>query len=139
VTTSSDHFSTANPGTPAEDGRFVEVNAIEPVELLPGLTFRPVLGVGTLVNVVAFEPHTEAPLHVHEEEQIVVVTEGEFEFTLAGETRTMRAGDVAVIPPWVEHGARTGDLPCKELDVFNPPRATLVDHARSQVVHRTQG
>lgn len=139
MTTGSEHFSTAASGSPAEDGRFVEVNAIEAVEMLPGLRFRPVLGVGTLVNFVSFEPHTEAPLHVHAEEQIVVVTEGEFDFTIAGETRTMRAGDVAVIPPWVEHGARTGDSPCKELDVFNPPRATLLDHARSQVNRGGQG
>ena len=61
-------------------------------------------------------------MHVHEEEPVVVVTEGEFDFTIATETRTMRPVDVAVIPSWVPHGARTGDTSCKEIDMFAPPR-----------------
>ena len=43
----------------------------------------------------------------------------------------MRPGDVAVIPPWVPHGARTLDSGCLELDVFTPPRTTLVEHIRA--------
>lgn len=82
-----------------------------------------------MVNFVTFEPHTEAPLHVHEEEQIVIVLEGEFEFELDGEVRTMRKGDVAVVPSWVPHGARTKDSSCTEADVFNPPRRSLLAHA----------
>lgn len=131
---SQPHFSTEAGGTPTADGRFVDVNAITPVEFVPGLGFRPVLGEKTLVNFVSFEPHAEAPMHVHEEEQVVVVTEGEFEFTIGEETRTMRVGDVAVVPSWVPHGAKTGDTPCKEIDMFAPPRMTLVEHARSQQV-----
>jgi hypothetical protein len=45
----------------------------------------------------------------------------------------MRAGDVAVVPPWVRHGARTGDVPCSEVDFFTPPRSTMVDHATAQL------
>jgi quercetin dioxygenase-like cupin family protein len=101
--------------------------------MLPGLNFQPILSEHAIVNVVSFQPHTEAPMHSHVEEQIVIVVEGEFEFTLAGVTRTMRAGDVCVIPPWVPHGARTHDTTCRELDVFTPPRATLIDHATGQV------
>ncbi len=33
-----------------------------------------------MLNFVSFEPNTEAPMHVHEEEQIVLVIDGEFEF-----------------------------------------------------------
>lgn len=137
MTSSTHHFSTEGAGTPTGEGRFVDVSAIEPVEMLPGLNFQPVLGEGALVNVVSFAPHTEAPMHSHVEEQIVIVVEGEFEFTLDGVTRTMRAGDMAVIPPWVPHGARTGDVPCREMDVFTPPRATLVEHASGQVERST--
>ncbi len=82
-----------------------------------------------MVNFVSFEPHTEAPMHVHEEEQIVLVLEGEFEFELDGDIRTMRKGDVAVVPSWVPHGARTHDTSCLEVDVFNPPRRSLLAHA----------
>lgn len=125
------HFSDAG-GTPIAAGRYVDVRAIEPVEFLPGLEFRPVLGEQTMINFVHFEPHTEAPVHQHEEEQIVIVLSGEFDFEIDGEVRLMRAGDVAVVPPWVAHGAKTLNSQCDEVDVFNPPRKTLLDHARAQ-------
>lgn len=123
------HFTTEGAGTPTAKGRFVDVQSVPPVEFVPGLEFRPVLGEATMTNFVRFAPHTEAPVHVHVEEQIVVVLEGEFEFELDGEVRTMKVGDVAVVPPWVPHGARTADTPCYEVDVFNPPRRTLLEHA----------
>jgi quercetin dioxygenase-like cupin family protein len=85
-----------------------------------------------MLNFVTFAPHTEAPLHVHEEEQIVLVLDGEFEFEIDGDTRTMKTGDVAVVPPWVPHGAHTLDTTCREVDVFNPPRKTLLDVAQAQ-------
>lgn len=128
----SSHFGSVG-GTPTAAGRFVDVSAIPPVEFVPGLEFRPVLGSRTMTNFVRFAPHTEAPVHVHEEEQIVLVLEGEFQFEIDGEVRTMGVGDVAVIPPWVPHGARTGDVPCYEVDVFNPPRSTLLAHAAAAV------
>jgi quercetin dioxygenase-like cupin family protein len=126
---SSPHFSAESGGTPTAPGRYVEVGAIPPVEFVPGLEFRPVVGENTLSSFVRFQPHTEAPVHVHEEEQIVIVLEGEFEFELDGEVRTMRPGDVAVVPPWVPHGARTLDSGCYEVDVFTPPRKSLLEHA----------
>lgn len=129
---SSSHFMTEGAGTPTAKGRYVDVTQITPVEFVPGLEFRPVLGEQTMTNFVRFAPHTEAPLHVHEEEQIVIVLDGEFEFDLDGDVRTMRPGDVAVIPAWVPHGAHTNDTTCRELDVFTPPRQTLLDHARAQ-------
>jgi quercetin dioxygenase-like cupin family protein len=128
------HFSSEARGVPKGPGRFVRVSEIEALEFVSGLQFRPVLGEKVLANFVSFAPHTVAPTHVHEEEQIVVVLQGEFEFQLDGEFRTMRPGDVAVIPPWVPHGARTLDSACTEVDVFVPPRKTLVEHAR-----RTRG
>ncbi len=132
MTTADKHFSSEPGGEARGEAWFVEVEAIEPVTLLPGLDFRPVLGEDTMVNFVRFAPHTEAPRHAHSEEQIVVVLEGEFDFEIAGAVRTMRPGDVAVVPSWVPHGARTGSTGCYEADVFNPPRETLLDHARTQ-------
>lgn len=131
------HFSTEAGGTPTGEGRFVQPALIEPVEYVPGLEFQPVLGDSMLANFVTFEPHTEAPMHVHVEEQIVIVVEGEFDFTIDGETRTMKVGDVAVIPSWVPHGAVTRDVGCREIDVFSPPRATLLEHARQAVATST--
>jgi quercetin dioxygenase-like cupin family protein len=125
------HFSSEARGVPKKPGRFVKISDIDAVEFVPGLQFRPVLGEMAMANFVSFEPHTVAPTHVHEEEQIVVVLEGELEFQIDGEIRTMRPGDVAVIPPWVRHGAHTLESSCLEVDVFSPPRKTLVEHARA--------
>ena len=136
MTGADQHFTTRADGTPTAPGRYVDVDAIESVEFLPGLRFRPVLGERTMMNFVSFEPNTEAPMHVHEEEQIVLVIAGEFEFEIDGDVRIMREGDVAVVPSWVPHGARTRDTMCREIDVFNPPRRSLVEHAQRQVAAR---
>ena len=98
-----------------------------PLEVIPGLHFQPVLGEKLMVNFIRFEPNSEAALHWHDEEQIAFVLEGEFEFTVAGETRTMRRGDIVVIPPNVPHGARTYDNECLQVDVFHPPRRGILD------------
>ncbi len=133
----TEHFTTEAGGVPTAPGRYVDVQAIPPVEFVAGLEFRPVLGERTMVNFVSFEPHTEAPMHVHEEEQIVLVLEGEFEFELDGDIRIMRKGDVAVVPSWVPHGARTHDTSCLEVDVFNPPRRSLLAHTENTAAAST--
>ena len=100
---------------------------LEPLVMVPGLSFQPVVGKRLMVNFVTFEPHTEAPVHWHDEEQISFVIDGEFEFEVAGEKRILRRGDAVVIPPNVPHGARTHDSSCVEIDVFHPPRRGVLD------------
>jgi quercetin dioxygenase-like cupin family protein len=126
------HFGTEAAGEPAGPGRYVHIDKIASAEFVPGLTFRPVLGQRAMANFVHFEPGAEAPRHVHEEEQIVIVLEGEMTFDLDGDVRTMTKGDVAVIPAWVPHGAWTTDTSCLEVDVFSPPRKTLLALAAEQ-------
>ena len=126
------HFSTEPGGTPDGPGRYVNVDDITPAEFLPGLGFRPVLGQKAMTNFVTFEPGATAPRHVHEEEQIVIVLDGEFTFDLDGDVRVMRKGDVAVVPSWVPHGAWTTDSHCLEVDVFAPPRSSLLKLAEAQ-------
>ena len=84
-----------------------------------------------------FEPGTAAPRHVHSEEQIVIVVDGEFTFDLVGDVRVMRRGDVCVVPPWVPHGAWTGEGSCLEIDVFVPPRESLLKLAAAQEADST--
>lgn len=133
MTGDREHFSLDDIQAPATKGRYVDVSDVSTLELVPGLSFQPVLAENTMINFVSFEPDTEAPRHAHEEEQIVIVLEGEMEFDLDGDVRTMRAGDVAVVPPWVPHGAWTRGTTCREVDVFNPPRHTLLEHARGRL------
>ena len=133
------HFGIEAAGEPAHPGRYVNVDAMKAVEFVPGLGFRPVLGDGAMVNFVSFEPGSEAPKHVHEEEQIVIVLDGEFTFDLDGDVRVMRRGDVCVIPAWVPHGAWTTDSSCLEVDVFCPPRQSLLKLAEAQATAERNG
>jgi quercetin dioxygenase-like cupin family protein len=125
------HFTSEALGEPAGVGRYVNIDSISPVEFVPGLGFRPVLGLRAMTNFVSFAPGAVAPKHVHEEEQIVIILDGEMEFDLDGDVRTMRKGDVAVIPAWVPHGARTVGTHCEEVDVFCPPRQSLLQLAEA--------
>jgi quercetin dioxygenase-like cupin family protein len=115
----------------ATGGAYVEVDAdVAAVEFVPGLVFRPVVGDQLMANFVRFDPDTVAPLHSHEEEQITIVIEGELDFDLAGDRRTLRPGMAAVVPPGVPHGARTHATSCFEIDIFHPPRRVLLEKLR---------
>jgi quercetin dioxygenase-like cupin family protein len=63
----------------------------------------------------------------------VIILDGEMTFDLDGDVRVMRKGDVAVIPSWVPHGAWTTDTSCLEVDVFSPPRKSLLALAEAQL------
>ena len=125
--TDRDPYFATDTGDATSAPRFLEVAGISPIEITPGLEFRPVLGERVLVNFVHFEPNTEAPMHTHEEEQVVVVLEGKIEFDVAGEVRTLGPGEVIHAPPHVPHAARTHESSCDEMDVFAPPRRALVE------------
>ena len=125
------YFTQAGSGrAPTAPGRFVDLaGSPDRVQFVQGLEFRYLLGERTMLMAVHFDPHTEAPSHVHDEEQITLVVEGELEFEFEGETRLLKPGQVAVIPANVRHAARTNDVACLEYDVFNPPRQALLDLA----------
>jgi quercetin dioxygenase-like cupin family protein len=122
------YFRLDPEGVAEAPGRYVDiVSDIEGVEFVPGLLFRPLVGKDVMLSFVTYEPHTEAPRHAHAEEQVLYVLEGELEVDLGDETRMLRPGQAAVIPPHVPHAARTHELPCYQLDVFHPPRQALLD------------
>jgi quercetin dioxygenase-like cupin family protein len=104
------------------------LNVEKDVPSLPierGIVVRAVLGRRLNISFIYFEPRSVAPVHQHREEQIGTVLEGSLEFELAGEKRTLRRGDVYIIPPDVPHGAVANEEGCVTLDVFSPPREGL--------------
>jgi quercetin dioxygenase-like cupin family protein len=127
VTDPDRYFAASTETQAAGGGTYVKWDDLEPLEMVPGLSFQPVLGENVMVNFVSFGPHTEAPLHWHDEEQISFVLEGELEFEVAAEKRTLRRGEALVIPPNVPHAARTYEGSCLEVDVFHPPRRGLLE------------
>ena len=67
-------------------------------------------------------PHAVIPPHSHPHEQIGMCLEGEFPFTIGDETRTVKPGDVWVIPGGVEHSVAMGDMPGLVVEMFSPVR-----------------
>lgn len=61
------------------------------------------------------------PEHSHPHEQVANLIAGKFEMTVAGETRTIEPGMVAVIPSEAKHSGRAL-TDCYILDVFYPIR-----------------
>jgi quercetin dioxygenase-like cupin family protein len=114
-------------GEPALPGRFVTIAELPEVTPAAGLVLQPLLGSGLMVSFARYEPGAEAPLHAHEEEQVFVVVDGEFDVTLGDETRRLKVGEAAVIPPWVPHRVTaSNDGPATQIDVFCPPREGLL-------------
>jgi unsaturated pyranuronate lyase len=113
---------------PDEPGRYVSIDAIQPVlELVVGIKSRPLVGRNLLASFVRYEPDSTAPLHSHVEEQIFIMLEGEIELEMSGERRLMRPGDAAMIPAWVPHSARSLSSGAYQLDVFSPPRKAMLE------------
>jgi mannose-6-phosphate isomerase-like protein (cupin superfamily) len=115
-------------GEASEPGRFMSVEKDLPaMEIIPGLTIRPLFGRDFSVNFVRWDADTAAAEHAHPEEQLIVVLDGELEVEFGGQKRTLGAGDTALLPPWVSHSARTHRRPAYQLDVFCPPRQSVID------------
>jgi quercetin dioxygenase-like cupin family protein len=110
----------------AEPGRFVRLDDVDALSLVPGLEFRPLTTDSVMANFVTFEADSPTPTHHHPEQQIAIVLEGELRFTVGEEPRVMRAGDCVVIPPNVPHGGESGPEGCRVIDVFTPPRAAIL-------------
>ena len=120
------YFANDPESQSSSQGTWVTWTDLEPLAMM-GLQFQPVVGEQLMVNFVRFPPHAHAPLHWHDEEQIAFVLEGSFDFTVAGETRTLRRGDAVVIPPNVPHEALAGEEGCLQVDAFHPPRKGILE------------
>ena len=92
----------------AESSSFGTWNGVALWELVPGVNIHAVGGEQVLVCRVSYDPGFGVGTHSHEHtEQVMIVTEGELELTVAGEMRTLGVGDWAVINRGVEHSVRT--------------------------------
>lgn len=110
-----------------ESDRFVLGDAVEKEDVGGGVT-RKIMGYNDSLMVVRvhFEENAVGYTHAHPHSQVAYVESGVFEFTIGDETKTLRAGDCAYVPPDAEHGAI-----CKEegvlLDIFSPVREDFLE------------
>jgi len=91
-------------------------------ELAPGVNMHSMWGDMIMMNLVEITPGAVVPAHSHPNEQVGIVMDGECEFAIGGETRTLRSDDAYVIPGGVEHGVVGSDALALVLDIFSPPR-----------------
>jgi len=90
-------------------------------EIMPGLHGKLVHSENMSMAFWDVEKGATVPEHAHMNEQIMHVMEGEFEFTLDGDTQIYYPGDIVVIAPHLKHSG-VALTPCKLLDVFSPAR-----------------
>lgn len=73
------------------------------------------------------------PEHSHPHEQVAHLYEGEFEVTVEGETRRMKAGSVFAIPSNARHSGRA-ITDCRIMDVFCPVREDYREGAGATIL-----
>ena len=75
-----------------------------------------------LLSLLELPANSVVPPHSHPHEQAGIMLEGEATFTVGGETRVVKAGEIWIIPGGVVHTVITGDQPARALDIFSPVR-----------------
>lgn len=77
----------------------------------------------TLVRYI-YQPGSVFPIHQHPEEQITIVLSGSIDFTVDGRPLTLSAGESALIPANIPHGASvTGSEVVVTLNTMSPRRS----------------
>ncbi len=57
------------------------------------------------IHAITLPPHQAPhPAHTHEDEELIIVKEGKLTVTIAGKTKTLGAGSIALMMPGDEHG-----------------------------------
>ena len=100
---------------------FIDLDLLPTKEVIPGYTARS-FHTGTMTFMYwTVKAGAVMPMHAHLHEQVANVLHGTFELTIEGETRLLKPGIAAVIPPNTFHGGKA-ITDCELLDVFNPER-----------------
>jgi len=76
------------------------------------------------------EQGAELPEHYHVHEQISILVEGRFEFTLEGERHLIEPGMVVLIPSDAKHSGKAL-TDCTIIDIFNPVREDYINQMKA--------
>ena len=120
---------------PDARGPFRTWNGRESFEFVDGVRLHAVGGEQVLLCRVTYEAGKHVPWHAHEHtEQVMVVTEGELELTVDGDTRRLRVGDWAIINRGIEHSVRT-EIGAQFIEALSPvPLDHVPDRERDLVL-----
>ncbi len=95
-------------------------------EIAPGIRMRSAHLQQAMLTYFEFEPGAVIPPHKHPHEQITLILEGEMGLTVGEETRVLKAGEGAAIPPFVQHKAVILSRPTRAVDAWYPVREDYV-------------
>jgi quercetin dioxygenase-like cupin family protein len=90
--------------------------------IFPGVHIAACGAEKTMLSVVTLEPNSVVEEHSHPHEQVGMLLEGEAIFTIGGESKTLKPGDMWRIPGNVLHKVVAGSKPGKAIDIFCPIR-----------------
>jgi quercetin dioxygenase-like cupin family protein len=92
-------------------------------EVYPGISRQILHGERQTMVRYVYAPGSIFPIHSHPEEQVTIVISGEIEFTIDGEPVELRAGQAAVIPANMPHGAKViGKTTVETFNALSPRR-----------------
>jgi quercetin dioxygenase-like cupin family protein len=95
-------------------------------QLTPTIQRQIVTGAQAMAGMITLQKGALVPKHSHVSEQLTYVFEGALRFLIDGREILVTAGEVLVIPAWVEHEA-TAVEHTVELDIFSPIRQDWLD------------
>jgi quercetin dioxygenase-like cupin family protein len=101
---------------------FSNVNEAEVLKIWDGVLGRAAIGKEAALVHVSLDPDTVVPEHRHPHEQTGILLRGAVRFTVGGETRELRPGDMWVIPGDTPHDVVAGPDGAVLVELFAPPR-----------------
>ena len=105
-------------------------------ETFPGIKARIISSEKMTVAFITAEPNIYGPIHHHEQEQIMMATDGACDLIIDGKLYPFEKGDVVIFPSNMKHGAYMSDKGFSGIDVFSPPRQDFM--ARLEEVKKSQ-
>ena len=101
--------------------RTIDLDHVPAREVFPGFQGRMVHTANMTLAHWSARAGASVPEHSHPHEQVVSVTEGEFELTVDGEPHRLTPGKLVIVPGHVRHSGRAITA-CRIVDVFYPVR-----------------
>lgn len=98
------------------------LSELESKQLEPRLRAKVVHAARMTVTRYSFGGGGLFPHHVHNQEQITYVLDGQLTFEAGGQFHRLCAGDLIVIPARVPHSAEAGSAGAEVLSVVSPAR-----------------
>ena len=92
----------------------------------PMITRQIVTGASAMAGLINLAKGAYVPRHSHESEQLTYVFQGSLRLIVAEQEFVVNAGEILVIPAWVEHEAVALE-DTLELDIFSPIRKDWLD------------